>query len=153
MNKIKTVLVSFPLLAALAACGGGGDVAADTATFSVLPSQVTWTTDDCPGGVSGATTVHTINGGKPPFRVRSQFSGIEVGLADSANQFVVPSAATFNGEGDLVLNGKDPKFAVRATVPCESDRGVVVLDYFSKAVSVSIKVEKSKDTPVVTTPQ
>lgn len=149
MNKIKTILVSFPLLAALVACGGGGDVAGDVATFSVFPSEVTWTPTTCPAlGVSGAVSIHTINGGKPPFRVRSQIPGIDVGLVDASNQFVVPGAGMLNGEGDLVLSGKDPKFAVRSEAPCGSDRGVLVLDYFSNAVSVSIKVEASEEPPI-----
>jgi len=137
MNRIKT-LFSLPLLLALTACGGGGDVAGDVATFSAIPSSFTWGAV-CPGGgVAGAVSIHTINGGQPPFRLRSAVDGLEVGLASADNQFV---AGVLNSDGDLVLEGKDPKFAVRATLGCDSDVSVTVLDYHSNPVQVSIKVE------------
>ena len=142
MNRIKT-LFSLPLLFALTACGGGGDVAGDVATFSAIPSGFTWTTA-CPdgggGGVVGAVSIHTINGGQPPFRLRSTVAGLEVGLVSPDNQFV---AGVLNSEGDLVLDGKDPKFAVRASLGCDSDVSVTVLDYHSNPIQVSIKVEGS----------
>lgn len=145
MNRIKT-LFSLPLLLALTACGGGGDVAGDVATFSAIPSEFTWSTA-CPdgggGGVVGAVSIHIINGGRPPFTLISSVSGLEVGLVSPDNQFLVPPSSMLNSAGDLVLDGKDPKFAVRASLGCDSDVSVTVLGDDSRSASVSIKVEGS----------
>lgn len=131
------------LVAGLAACGGGGDEAGDVDSMSVLPDSFTWKTSSCPGGVADAVSVHTINGGLAPFRIRSTVSGLEVGLTNANNEFV---AASKNAEGDLVLEGRDPKFSIRANLPCESDVSVTVLDNYSNSTSVSIKVEASGTT-------
>lgn len=144
MNRIKT-LFSLPLLFALTACGGGGDVAGDVATFSAIPSEFNWSTT-CPdgggGGVAGAVSLHIINGGQPPFRLSSSIGGgLEIGLVEN-DQFVPPTPSMFNSDGYLVLDGKDPRFAVRATLGCKSDVGVTVLDYHSKVANVSIKVDE-----------
>lgn len=94
--------------------------------------------------MQNAVSVHTINGGKAPFRVRSQ-SGMDVGLVGVNNEFLDPSLSMINAEGDLVLTGKDPKFAVRSTLECGSDLSIIVLDHFSKTALVSIKVVGAKD--------
>lgn len=131
------------LVAGLAACGGGGDEAGDVDSMTILPSGFTWKSDTCPAGVTDAVTVHTINGGRSPFRIRSTVQGLEVGLTNANNEFV---AASKNAEGDLVLDGRDPKFSIRANLPCESDVSVTVLDNYSNSASVSIKVEASGTT-------
>lgn len=131
------------LVAGLAACGGGGDEAGDVKAMIVDPAKITWSTSSCPGGVADAVSVHTINGGRSPFRVRSTVQGLEVGLSNANNDFV---AASKNADGDLVLEGRDPKFAIRTTLPCNSDVSVTVLDNFSTLVSVSVKVEEAAST-------
>lgn len=139
MNRMKAVFLGLPLVAALTACGGGGGAAGDVATFAVLPSSSTYTVTTCAGGgVAGAVSVHTINGGAAPFRVRGT-AELVVGLASASNDFV---PALLNADGDLVLNGRDPKFAVRATLACPSDVSVYVFDNFSRSAAVSIKVEE-----------
>lgn len=88
--------------------------------------------------LSGGDSIHTINGGQPPFRVRATVAGLTVGLASAANAWVAPPAGMLNAEGDLVLTGKDPKFAIRASLGCPSEVSVIVLDYHSKRVAVTI---------------
>lgn len=127
------------LVAGLSACGGGGDQAGDVADFAILPSSMTYT--DCVGGVDAQVSIHTINGGLEPFRVRVTVQGLELGLTNANNEFVEPPASAFNSEGDLVLTGRDPKFAVRATLACSSSVDVVVLDNYSESATVSIKTE------------
>jgi hypothetical protein len=106
--------------------------------FNVSPSEFTWTTT-CPGGgVSNAVSIHSIIGGRQPFRIRSTVAGLEVGFANASNGFVV---APRDANGDMVLTGQDPKFAIRTSLPCDSDVSVIVLDQFSNNVSVSIAVE------------
>jgi hypothetical protein len=144
MKLVRTIFVSFPLSAVLAACGGGGGDAGDIGSFSVLPSSFTWVAPSCPAGVIDAVSIHTINGGKSPFRVRSQTTGIEVGLVSPTNNFVQPDPSNFNG-GDLVLTGKDPQFAVRSTLSCADKPNVLVLDDFSQVVEVSVTVEVAPD--------
>lgn len=131
------------LVAGLAACGGGGDEAGDVETMTILPAAFTWKAFSCPGGVADAVSVHTINGGRSPFRIRTTVEGLEVGLTNANNEFV---AASKNAEGDLVLEGRDPKFSIRANLLCESDVSVTVLDNYSNSASVSIKVEESGTT-------
>lgn len=138
--RVSSILASLPLLVAVASCGGGGDVAGDVTGFAVLPPSFTWTARFCPDGVGDAVSIHTINGGRPPFRVRTQSPDIQPGLVDANNEFVDPPSNMFNGEGDLVLNSKDPKFALRSTLPCRASLSVVVLDYHSKTASVGISV-------------
>ena len=138
MNRTKLFFWG-PLLLALTACGGGGDNAGDVSTFSVVPAGFTWTrAATCPDMTpGGGDSIHTINGGQAPFRVRSA-NGLTVGLASAANAWVAPPAGMLNAEGDLVLTGKDPKFAIRASLGCPSEVSVIVLDYHSKRVAVTI---------------
>lgn len=125
---------------ALSGCGGGGGDAGDVTTFTVTPASFTWNTNAaCPGsGVSDADSVHTIIGGEAPFRIRSTVAGLQVGFASPTNQFV---AAPLNSDGDLILEGQDPKFAIRTTLLCGSNVSVTVLDRFSRNVAVAITVE------------
>lgn len=136
----KHWLIVAVLGAALSGCGGGGGDAGDVTTFAVSPASFTWNTGAaCPGsGVANADSVHTIIGGDAPFRIRSTVSGLQVGFANSNNEFV---PAPLNGDGDLILEGQDPKFAIRTSLSCGSDVQVLVLDRFSRNVAVSIKVE------------
>ena len=124
----------------LSGCGGGGGDAGDVTTFTVNPSSITYGANPCSMAVvSGEVSVHTIIGGEQPFRVRSTISGLEVGLINATNQFVPTPMNQF-----LVLTGQDPAFAIRTTgLGCPSDVSVLVLDSFSRNVSVSIKVEES----------
>ena len=122
----------------LSGCGGGGDASGDVTTFSVNPTARTYGTV-CPegggGGVVDQISEHTIIGGRQPFRVRSTDEGLEVGLFTSG--VFVPAPP----DRDLILEGQDPEFAIRTTLPCGSDVTVLVLDLQSRNASVSIKVE------------
>jgi hypothetical protein len=140
MNPLK-YLGGLAVVLLLAACGGGSPDA-DSATFSVQPNAFAWkdTEQECLSGPIGGVSIHTINGGRQPFRVRVSVSGIEVGLASATDQFV---AGAKNAEGDLIVNGRDPRFAVRTTLPCGSDVSVLVLDDTSALISVSIKTERA----------
>ena len=130
--------------AILCGCGGGGDVAGDVSGMSLLPSSIKMKCvgDDKSVMLAG---VHSINGGQPPFRVRSHVPGVEIGYAAADNTFVAPPASAFNAEGDLVISGKDPKFAVRYLgLVCgggASEAAVTVLDYHSATVSPSYTAE------------
>lgn len=122
-------------------------MAGDVTGFTVFPSSFAWTATVCPDGVGDAVSIHTINGGQPPFRVRTQSPDIQVGLVAANNEFQEPSVGLINAQGDLVLTGKDPKFAVRSTLACASSLSVLVLDYHSKTVSVGISVAAPAVTP------
>ncbi|MCU0925824.1 MAG: hypothetical protein MUF44_07235 [Hydrogenophaga sp.] len=132
---------------ALSGCGGGGGAAGDVGAMSVSPNGFTWKATSCPGGVANAESIHSIIGGREPFRVRSTVAGLVVGFADRNNQFV---AAQRDANGDMILTGQDPRFVIRTTLPCESEVSVIVLDAFSNNVSVSITVEGNA--PVVPVP-
>ena len=138
MNHIKYLSI---LTVSLVAVGCGGGDAKDATNFSVQPSGFSHLTT-CPGSVTDSVSVHTVNGGRAPFRLRSVTPGLEVGFASPTdNRFVEASASNRNADGDLILDGRDPKFAIRATLGCNSDVSVIVLDDTSAVVSVSIKVE------------
>lgn len=140
--KIAKCLSASSLVFLLSACGGGSPEA-DVASFSIIPSDFTHFTT-CPvgggGGVVDAVSIHTINGGLQPFRLRVTVSGLEVGLTNANNEFV---PTTRNSEGDVILFGRDPKFAVRANLGCGSSVSVDVLDNTSTPASVTIKVENA----------
>jgi hypothetical protein len=128
---------------ALSGCGGGGGDAGDVghdvgqrqrALLGVLPVP-RW------GVANAVSDSFRIIGGREPFRVGSTVDGLEVGFADSNNQFVLPRRAM--PTAIMVLTGQDPKFAIRTTLPCGSDVTVLVLDAFSRSASVSVKVENA----------
>jgi hypothetical protein len=139
MKRLRHLVSTLPLLLLIASCGGGGDVSADVSTFSVKPSEFVWLANCPEGGVEDAVSIHTVNGGRSPFRIRSQTPGIDVGLVDESNGFVDPAPSMIN-RGDLVLTGKDPKFALRSTLACGSSLSVLVLDDSSRVVEVNIRV-------------
>ena len=134
----KCTLTSVLLVATLASCGGGGDVAGDSEDFAVFPSEVkfednaarTTNTESCVG-VAGAKTVVTIVGGQPPFRIVNTFP-----------QYVAVDKTE--------ASGKDPKFVVTLTGSCGDPLTILVLDYHSKSASVAFTIERVK--PTATTP-
>lgn len=129
----KTAQMAGGLVAvfALVSCGGGGDIAGDTAEFSVSPDEWTRTVKaDRSGGCSAAAgtspVVFTIIGGQAPFRIVNASPG---GL------IVDKTEAT----------GKDPKFTVRPTGACGDPFVITVLDYHSRTATVEVTVEAEKE--------
>ncbi len=141
MFRVALILSAF----SLTACGGGGDVAGDVGVMSVLPSSYS---DTCSLTDTSLNyeVVHSINGGQPPFRIRTHLANVSVGYASSDNLFVTAPASAFNSDGDLVLSGKDPKFAVRylgLTCGATAEAAVTVFDYHSNTVSPCYTAEKA----------
>ena len=143
MKQIPKLIVLSSLVSIMAACGGGDEDIGNNVALNVSPSGVNY---QCPGAPNPPQitdfTVHTINGGFGPFRIRSSYANIIVGLADSNNQFVPAPSSMINSVGDLVLDGQDPKFAIAAvSLGCDStDLPILVLDSRSTLVSVLITV-------------
>jgi len=130
---------------ALSGCGGGGDVAGDVGAMVVDPAAVTWSIRSCSFSTNNALSVHTINGGHPPFRLLNSFpQHFEFGTIQTVNgvQRYVPLPLSSTGVAEL--RGKDPQFAVLTSASCSSI-SFVVLDYHSQRVNVEIKVEEEKE--------
>jgi hypothetical protein len=140
MFRVALVLSALSLVG----CGGGG-TAGDVAVMSVIPGSYSGT---CALGATGLSfeVVHSINGGQAPFRVRSHGSNVTIGYASPTNEFVEPPASAFNSQGDLVLNGNVPKFAVRYIgLSCGStaDAAVTVFDLYNNPVSPSYTADEA----------
>lgn len=138
MNKLKMMAVALST-AALVACGGGGDVAGDSAEFML--SQDEWTinggtawqrnpgsneleeVDVCPGA-SSTPHVVTIIGGQPPFRIRNPLP-------------------TFVQVDRTETDGKDPRFVFTVLGGC-AEFSITVHDYHSRVASVEVKLEAGK---------
>lgn len=134
MNKLKMMAVALST-AALVACGGGGDVAGDSAEFTL--SQDEWKIsggtvevkksdgtveekDVCPGA-SPTPYVVTIIGGQPPFRIRNPLpTVVQVDRTEA--------------------DGKDPRFVFTVLGGC-AEFSITVHDYHSQVASVEIKLE------------
>ena len=127
MRLLKYKMLACTVL--IAACGGGGGDAGDAIEFSVLPEEIKYTAGkgdlNCTG-LAGATTVFTINGGEAPFRIVNSHPDI----------FSVDKTA---------VSGKDPQFKVVLNGGCGENLGVIVLDAFSNATTVSITIEKGEE--------
>ncbi|MDO8903247.1 hypothetical protein [Hydrogenophaga sp.] len=137
--KLSSVVFS---CVALTACGGGGDEPGDVGEMAVDPAAVTWTISSCDRATSNALSVHTINGGKPPFRLLNSFpQNFEFGTIQVVNgaQRYVPLPLSSTGVAEL--RGKDPQFAVLTSAGC-SDISFIVLDQDSQRVNVEITVEE-----------
>lgn len=134
--KIRNLLGVLCVAFISAGCGGGK--VEDAGGFTVQPAGITFNAN-CPGGfLNEEVSVHTINGGLEPFRLRPTSPSLEVGLVNADGDFVPIKP---NG-GDLTLKGRDPEFAIRARgLGCGTDVGVLVLDDRSAIVNVSVKVE------------
>lgn len=112
-------VTSFILLAgALASCGGGGDVAGDTAEFFTSPDEMTFTRASC---VSGGMVLVTIVGGTPPYRIQN------------------PSPHRLQVDRTEV-SGKDPNFRITTIGGC-IETSILVLDYHSRTTAIDITVE------------
>lgn len=123
-------LLPVATLMMLVSCGGGGDIAGDSTTFAVTPDKSTLTItsaveNDCTGADGDPGTVVTIIGGQAPFRIVN---------SDSARASVDKTEVT----------GKDPKFTVKPTGYACGEIVVSVLDYHSKMVSFTYKIEAKK---------
>lgn len=132
----------------MSACGGGGDESGDAVEMSVLPTDVTWQVPSC-GYRGTADTVHTINGGQPPFRIHSSRPDIfEFGIHDivGGTRQYVPLA--LGRDGVVELRGKDPQFVVRTRFGrgCVDPATITVLDLHSKAVVVEYVIEEQDAT-------
>lgn len=140
--KISSI-VAFAV--ALSACGGGGDEPGDVGEMVVDPAAVTWSISSCDRGTNRALSVHTINGGKPPFRILNSFpQNFEFGTIQVVNgtQQYVPLALSSTGVAEL--RGKDPQFAVLTSAGC-SEISFIVLDLDSQRVNVEITVEEDSE--------
>ena len=139
MRTGVNIFVIASVLALLASCGGGGDIAGDSSDFLVSPKEYGLKVSaDENGGCSGVSTlqpvVFTIIGGQAPYRIVN---------SDPQALNIDKSEAT----------GKDPKFQVsyRDTSYCVNPAVITVLDYHSQVATVEIKVEVAKEES--TTPQ
>lgn len=120
MNWLK-VSGSFLVAGVLASCGGGGDVAGDTADFFTNPAEIKWTVSAC-NFAAGAETLVTIVGGTPPYRIHNP-------QPDSL------------GLDRIEVSGKDPVFKVTTLGGCMEGVGILVLDYHSRSTIVEVTVE------------
>jgi hypothetical protein len=114
---LGSVIASF----ALVSCGGGGDVAGDTKTFSLSPTKINI---GCPPDLN--PTYVTIVGGTPPFRIINSW----------------PDAMKVD---KTEATGKDPIFSVTATgTSCVSPGAITVLDYHSKSVIFEVNMKNAE---------
>lgn len=142
--KISKAFSLLAVAAALGACGGGGDEAGDAAEMSVIPSDFTWTVSSCGGRQFSADTVHTINGGQPPFRINVSDPDIfEIGIYEISGGVRRYVPLTLRGDGFVELRGKDPQFVVvtRFGRGCVDPAVITVLDSFSTAVPIEYTIE------------
>lgn len=120
MNWLK-VSGSLLVAAALASCGGGGDVAGDTDDFFTTPSKFTWSVSSCANS-AGNETLFTIVGGTPPYRIHN-------------------SLPLYLSVDRVMATGKDPVFKVTTLGGCLDPGTITVLDYHSRTTVVEITVE------------
>lgn len=140
--KIAKAIGLLAVAAVVVACGGGGDEPGDVEAMVVDPAAVTWTISSCDRSTNQALSVHTINGGKPPFRLLNSFpQNFEFGTLEVVNgvQRYVPLPLSSTGVAEL--RGKDPQFVVLTSASC-SDISFIVLDLDSQRVNVEITVEE-----------
>lgn len=143
MNFWKCTGVVVSVLA-LASCGGGGDEPGDVDAMVIDPAGVNWQASSCSNGVFRARSLHTINGGKPPFRILNSFpQNFEFESVHVVNGIYQYVPLELSPTGVAQLNGKDPQFAVLTTARC-SEISFVVLDLDSQRVTVEITVEEEE---------
>lgn len=139
-------LVLLGVIFSLSGCGGGGEAAADITEMSVVPKEYV---GKCASGQVAISfeVVHTINGGRQPFRVRSNSPTVQIGYTNPTTKaFELPPPSAFNASGDLILTGKDPQFSVRYSgLGCglKSEGSVTVLDDFSRVASPTYTAEEA----------
>lgn len=122
MNWLKLVGV-VGVVAVLASCGGGGDVAGDTEEFFTDPAEFKWGVASCaPEASSGNEVLVTIVGGTPPYRIHN-------------------SIPKYLSVDRVVATGKDPVFKVTTLGGCMDPGTITVLDYHSRTTVVEIVVE------------
>lgn len=143
--KIAKAFGLLTVVAVLGACGGGGDEAGDAAEMSVIPADVTFSVDACiDTDRFVAETVHTINGGQPPFRIQASFPSLfEFGYYEIVNNARRYVPLPLRGDGFVELRGKDPQFVIRTLIGagCVDPATITVLDSFSNAVSIEYVIE------------
>lgn len=121
------------LLLALTSCGGGGDVAGDSAEFAVSPKENTLKLGagaSCSDASQVPPVVVTIIGGQPPYRI----------VNSSPEALVVDKTEA---------TGKDPQFRVsyyKNAVVCVNPGTITVLDYHSQVASFEYSVEVEEAT-------
>lgn len=145
--KIAKAISIVALVALVGACGGGGDEPGDALEMSVSPSDVGWLVPSC-GSTGTADTVHTINGGQPPFRLQSSRPDIfEFGIhqiVGGVRQYV---PLPLGGDGVAELRGKDPQFVVRTRFGrgCVDPATINVLDLHSRLVVLEYVIEEEEE--------
>jgi hypothetical protein len=145
--KFAKAISVLAVAALVGGCGGGGDEPGDAGEMSVIPADVTYSVTSCGGQNFQAESVHTINGGQPPFRIQASFPELfEFGIYQIVNntrQFV---PLPLRGDGFVELRGKDPQFVVRTLLGagCVDPATITVLDDFSNAVSIEYVIEEEE---------
>lgn len=146
--KVAKAISLMAVAVLVVACGGGGDEAGDVGEMSVIPADVTWKVATCGTRYSDGITVHTINGGQPPFRINSSDPGLfEFGIYQivGGTRQYVPLA--LGGDGTVELRGKDPQFVVRTKFGrgCVDPAVITILDYHSNPVSIEYVIEEEEE--------
>lgn len=143
--KIAKSISLLAMVALVGACGGGGDEAGDALEMSVIPADVTYSVEGCRlNNTFLAESVHTINGGQPPFRIQASFPGLfQFGFYEIVNGTRRYVPFPLRGDGFVELRGKDPQFVVRTVIGagCVDPATITVLDAFSTAVSIEYVIE------------
>ena len=146
--KIAKAFSLFAVVAAMGACGGGGDEAGGVATMSVFPTEQNIGVESCVDTRRTVDVVHTINGGQPPFRIQPSLPQLfEIGTVQIVNNTRQYVALPLRGDGFVELRGKDPQFVVRTLLGagCVDPATITVLDSFSNTVSVEYVIEAEED--------
>jgi hypothetical protein len=125
MKRCKTMVLA--LVVALAACGGGGDVAGDYDGFTTnVEEWVVRGQSGCPG--AGHEVWVTIIGGQPPFRIHNpRPSIVQVDRTE--------------------VSGKDPVFKITTVGTACAEFAVTVHDYHSRMAAVNIQLEDGSKAP------
>ena len=144
--KIAKAIGLLAVAAVVVACGGGGDEPGDAGEMSVIPADVGFEVGACVSRNEQfiVDTVHTINGGQPPFRINvSDPFLFEVGIYQIVNNTRQYVPLPLRGDGFVELRGKDPQFVVRALLGagCVDPSVITVLDDFSNAVPIEYVIE------------
>lgn len=154
--KIAKAISLLAVVALVGGCGGGGDEAGDAFEMSVIPADVTYKVGSCSSNQTFvAESVHTINGGQPPFRIQASFPGLfEFGYYEIVNGSRRYVPLPLRGDGFVELRGKDPQFVVLTLIGagCVDPAVITVLDAFSNAVPIEYVIEAEEATTPAPTP-
>lgn len=112
----------------LVSCGGGGDIAGDSADFSVNPEEYKFTGPSCNSASQFQPIVVTIVGGQAPYRI-------------------VNSSPETLSVDKTEATGKDPQFRVsyKNTNLCSDPATITVLDYHSRVATFEYSVDVEEE--------